>query len=165
MNFSKKHHEYRRANKKNMHKTSTIILMLLLLPVLVWSQQTTNFEQAIKQKGYTATDDLWTFIPEMKTAAKALDKCSKTKCTLKDPIKDKNASAKKQIMTILSGIFPSRSVQKSMAQFEKKLLKNKTFQKKYLDKAFKKYPGYSFDAMSSRMGFYIRSMEHMEDDE
>lgn len=165
MNFSKKNHEYLKTKNKKMCKKIIMISIVLMLPILAISQQTTNFEQTIEQKGYTATDDLWTFIAEMKTAAKALDNCSETKCTLKDPIKDKKASAKEQIATILSGVFPSRSVQKNMAQFEKQLMKIKKFPKKKLEMAFKKHPGYSLEGMSGRMNFYIMTMESIEDDE
>ena len=165
MNIAKKNHEYHKANEKNTRRTCISILMLLLLPVLVWSQQATNFEQTIKEKAYTATDDLWTFLPQMKIAAKALDACSKAKCNLTDPVNDKKAKVKDQINSILFGPYPPRSVQKNMAQFEKQLLKSKNFPKKLVVGSFKSNPGYSFDAMASRMRFYIMSMERIEDDE
>jgi len=160
MNVSKKNHKCFKLNKK-----ITSVLILLLLPIVGLSQEATKFEQTIEQKGYTTTDDLWTFLPQMKTAAKALDVCSKTQCNPTDPVKNKKISAKEQINSILSGPYPPRSVQKNMAQFEKQLLKSKKFPKKLAIGIFKNNPGYSFEAMSSRMRFYIMSMERIEDDE
>jgi len=139
--------------------------MLLILPVLSWSQNAAKFHSTLEEKNYANLEV--SFITKMKTAAKALDNCSKskTKCDLIDPVQNKKASAKEQISSVLSGTYPSRSVQKTMAQFEKQLLKNKEFPKRQLEIAFKKHPGYSYTAMSSRMRLYIMSMESLNDDE
>ncbi len=102
----------------------------------------------------------------MQTAAKALDNCStkKNKCNLIDPVKSSKTNLKEQISLGWSW-GASQGVQKDMAKFEKLLLKSEKFPTKQLEIAFRKYPGYSYSAMSSRMGFYIMSMESVEDDE
>jgi len=165
MNFSKKNQEHFKVTKSWVCKNVVIMAMLLTLPILVWGQKATNFHSILQKKGYANLEV--SYITKMKTAVKALDNCSKskTKCDLTDPIQNKKASAKEQISSVLSGTYPSRSVQKTMAQFEKQLLKSKKFPKKQLEIAFKKHAGYSYTAMSSRMGFYIMSMESLNDDE
>lgn len=165
MNFFKNNQENLNTNNNALSKRNVFILLILTLPVMGWSQNTTKFQSTLKEKGFTEVE--WTYLRQMKTAAKALDICSKSKskCDLTDPVTDKKSSAKEQISSILSGVYPSRSVQKNMAEFEKQLNRSKKFPKKQLEIAFKKHPGYSYKAMSSRMGFYIMSMESVNDDE
>jgi len=144
-------------------KQTIIFFTLLVFPIISWGQRTT-FYSTIKEKGYANLEV--SFISKMETAAKELDKCYNNKCILTDPIKNKQASAKEQINLASSlGKYPLHSVQKSMVQFEEQLLKSKKFPRKQLETAFKKHPGYTFSTMSSRMRFYIKSMESIEDDE
>jgi len=164
MNFSKKNKEHSKVNENWVSKKVIIILIFLILPVLCWSQKATNFQSTIEKNGYIEVE--WTYIHQMKVAAKALDNCStkKNKCNLINPIKNNKTNLKEQISLGWSW-GASQGVQKNMARFEKLLLKSKNFPKKQLEIAFRKYPGYSYSAMSSRMSFYIMSMESVEDDE
>ncbi len=137
-----------------------ILLLILIVPVLSWSQAITHFHSTLSQANFdTAT---WSFLPAMKTAAKALDQCSKVQCAPKVLAMAKKATAKEQI-TLASS--KGALVQKKMARFEKELLKKNKHREQLLTQSFQKYPGYSFANMSSRMRFYIRSMESIEDDE
>lgn len=141
-------------------KKKHLLLLILIVPVLCWSQTTTQFHSTLAKANFdTAT---WSFLPAMKKAAKALDQCSKVQCAPKVLAIDKKATTKEKI-TLVSD--KGALVQKKMALFEKELLKKNKHRELLLTQSFQKHPGYSFANMSSRMRFYIRSMESIEDDE
>lgn len=145
-------------------KKQAILVLVFVLPLVCWGQKETNFLSILEKEAYTNTE--WTFLPQMKAAAKQLDKCSKNKCSLTDPVKNKKSTVKEQVNLGWSwGTSQSSAVQKNMAQFEKRLLKSNKFSRKKLTNSFDKHPGYSYKAMVSRFRFHIQSMESIEDDE
>lgn len=147
-------------------KNHIILAVVLFLPLLIWSQRSTQFSKTLKTKGYTEVE--WTFIPQMKVAATALDQCStdENKCGLSDPVKDRKTKFETQITLGWSwGASQGSSIIKEMASFEKVLLNSKRFPKTQISAAFTKNPGYSYSSMSGRMKFYIQTMESIEDDE
>jgi len=145
-------------------KKQFILFLAIALPLVCLSQKTTNFYETLEKKGYTTK--AWTFLPEIEAAAKELDICSQKKCMLTDPVKNKKSAIEEQVNLGFSwGTSQPSAVQKNMSQLEKRLLKSNRFPRKSLINSFKKYPGYTYNAMASRMKFYIKTMESIEDDE
>ena len=151
-------------------KKLLVLTMILALPAMMMAQKgSTKYFETINKKGYTEVE--WTYITQMRAAAKSLDACSKAKknCALKDPIKNRKAKAIKQVTMGWSfGVEREVMVQKNMAAFEKAIYSNKENKGLpwiIIESAFVKYPGYSYGAMSSRMGDYIQHMESVDDDE
>ena len=144
--------------------------MIIALPAMVMAQKGgTNYFETLNKKGYTEVE--WTFKNQMLAAAKSMDMCSPSirNCVLKDPIKNTNVKAIKQIKLGWSfGVEREVMVQKNMAAFEKAMYSdrdNKLLPWIRIESAFEKYPGYSYSAMSSRMEDYIQHMESVDDDE
>lgn len=151
-------------------KKILVFTFLLALPSIVLAQNgATNYLETLNKKGYTKVE--WTFKSQMLAAAKSLDACSKAKknCNLIDPIKNQKAKAIKQVTLGWSfGVERNAVVQKNMAGFEKAVYanrENKLLSWIIIESVIKKYPGYSYGAMSSRMNDYIQHMESIEDDE
>jgi len=141
-------------------KKVILILIFFAFPLLGWTQKVTSFSKTLQNEKYH-THKIYS--TEMKIAAKALDDCSKNKCKLTDPIKNKKTVVKQQIS--VGGAQPN-SIQKSMGDFEKELFgQHPELRDNLIKTAFIKYPGYSFLAISSRMHFYIQFMERIGKDE
>lgn len=144
-----------------INKRLVVLAFFLGLPLFGLAQKETAFYATLNQKGYTKAE--WSFISQMKVAAKALDACSINKgCNWGDPHENLRVKVEEQITL---GLNSNADTQKKMAKFEKELMKNKKITKQQIESAFAKNPGYSFPAMSARMTFYIRTMESVDDDE
>ena len=142
-----------------------ILFMLLLVgPMIAMAQKgKSDFLGSLEKLGYTEVE--WTYFSAMKKAARGLDKGWKIE-EMEENVKiDKKSPAIKQIqMASKSG----SKLQKSMAEFEMGAYKtkdNKALPWIVIQSAFDKFPGYTYDAMSSRMKFYIQKMESVDDDE
>jgi len=152
-------------------KKLALFTLLLLVPLAGFSQskESSSFTERIGYLKFDGVDGV--FKSNLMSATKPIDKCSKrpATCNLIDPVKNKKASAISQIEKGWSwGASQSAVSQKSMATFEKYISKNKQnplLPWTTIQAAFKKHPGYSHDAMVSRMKLYILSMESIEDDE
>ena len=137
---------------------------MLALPFVTLSQiQPGTISITIKKKGFNKKE--WSFLPQMMLAAKELDKGSKN-VHIRDSVllNLSNMTAKQQIK-LGETVSSASKAQKTMITLEKRILGNSNFPREEFEDAFAKYPSYSYKAMLGRIRFYIKTMEHMEDDE
>lgn len=146
----------------------TLLIMFLLSPMVMMSQ-TKKMSERIQAIDFSKS------APELKTKATkaglSWECCIEEKCPctdLKDPWEEDSALTHQQQMSKIKSNPKAAQVQKDMVNFEQAILYGKG--KKMIDKsvvanAFKKYPGYSLNAIKNRLEIYILSMESETEDE